>query len=432
MPEQPAQPTKRARTLPRLPARDSNDCSGSECDDLPSGERPGPAARKRELERQRRNLVSTRFLELDRVLSLDGAATGKDPLPQQTRRLDKEAILKDAAARITTQASDLRTAQERLAFMSNEVENLRAEKVELRADKTYLHSELTAIRSEVHRLRADNILLWQSMRRSGGLKSALSTDVAKIPADILLKVPSVAQAVAPTGLGTAVEPIGRPLNAVTEAALQSDKSHPSCPDGRDQEHGYQRPRGQSELQLGSFLRQNLESASAKQQRPSSGLQAPSSGQGGGSFGSQGPRQDGRVDDKGEMRLEVESTSLVDSFLVFQSAEELGELFADYVQQPNPVLAPNRAVHPNDVRADVESASPSWSQQPSLSVNLVATGTTARANSHASETQKVAVLPASSPVPPSIDDSKLIEDAPVVNDEEHEADDDFLADIAYCA
>lgn len=232
----------------------------------------GPAARKRELERQRRNLVSTRFAELDEALSTDMSAScsgAKRHIP--ARRIDKEAILKDAATRLTALSVELKSANQRLASMNTEVENLRAEKVELRNDKAYLRSELVSVRSEVHRLRTDNIHLWQAIRRSGGLKSILSADVAKIPANILL----------------------RSQNSVNSTVM--------TPHTQTQQTVVQpRPLQNPQVSVGLAPTANVGSSEAAHADQS----------------------------------EHDTTSLVDSFLVFQSAEELGDLFANLSDNPS--------------------------------------------------------------------------------------------------
>lgn len=233
--------------------------------DTPTGGASGPAARKRELERQRRNLVSTRFAQLDDALSIDlSAPTSRSKQGHPARRIDKEAILKDAATRLTSLSTELSSANQRLASMAAEVENLRAEKVELRNDKAYLHSELGNVRSEVHRLRKDNIQLWQAIRRSGGLKSILSADVAKIPANILLRAHN-----GPGNHSSSSPPIHQPQQALFQA------SHTAA--------------------------------------PQSSVEPP-------------PHQHVAVSNPAN-HLEQDTTSLVDSFLVFQSPEELGDLFA---------------------------------------------------------------------------------------------------------
>jgi Helix-loop-helix DNA-binding domain len=219
-----------------------------------------PITRKRELERQRRNLVNMRFAELDRAL-VTSPVTNAPSVSHPARRIDREAILKDATARIGALTAELGLSKERLASMNTEVQSLRAEKVELRADKSYLHTELSASRTEAQRLRNDNIHLWQAIRSSGGLKSVLNADVAKIPVDILLRA---------------------------QLANNSGQGNPNLA-----------PRGSGELQ-------------------GHDTQAP------------GSLPDGRIfQPVRPERAGNDSNALEDSFLVFQSPEELCELISSY-------------------------------------------------------------------------------------------------------
>lgn len=165
-------------------------------DDLAS--RPCQAERKRELERNRRTLVNIRFGELEKELRhcaprpdssgrLNDTPQSAIALPAKGKRIDKEAVLKDAASRLAVQRKDLGTASERITSMSTEIDNLRAEKVELRSDKAYLRNELETARKEVQRLREDNINLWQAFRKASTLKDSLASDIAKIPAELFLR-----------------------------------------------------------------------------------------------------------------------------------------------------------------------------------------------------------------------------------------------------
>jgi hypothetical protein len=219
-----------------------------------------PITRKRELERQRRNLVNMRFAELDRALATS-SATDAPSVSHPARRIDREAILKDATARIGALTAELGLSKERLASMNAEVQSLRVEKVELRADKSYLHTELSASRAEAQRLRNDNIHLWQAIRSSGGLKSVLNADVAKIPVDILLRA---------------------------QLANNSGQANPNlAPRGNEEQQGHD-------------------------------TRAP------------GGLPDGRIFQPGRPeRAGNDSSALEDSFLVFQSPEELGELISSY-------------------------------------------------------------------------------------------------------
>ncbi|CDF40818.1 unnamed protein product [Chondrus crispus] len=159
--------------------------------------RPSQAERKRELERNRRNLVNVRFAELEAKLHLMTPrpdASGRlvlpaDPPvpPPRGKRIDKEAVLKEAAHRLAAQSKDLASLGDRVSAINKEIDNLRAEKVELRADKAYLRTELDTVREEVKRLRTDNIMLWQALKKASSLKDSFAPDVAKIPAELFLR-----------------------------------------------------------------------------------------------------------------------------------------------------------------------------------------------------------------------------------------------------
>lgn len=168
------QPSSASQRTPHQPHHHHPSSDDADSD----GERPCQAVRKRELERNRRNLINVRFSELDAELqrrSCDPASTAK------SKRIDKEAVLKEACQKLSQQRKDLDSATERVTTMSAEIDNLRAEKVELRADKAYLRTELEEARSEVQRLRADNIHLWQSVQKASALKTQISSDLIKVP-----------------------------------------------------------------------------------------------------------------------------------------------------------------------------------------------------------------------------------------------------------
>lgn len=154
--------------------------SDMECD---LGAPAGAAERKRELERNRRNLVNVRFAELEAQLARLPSAPAR-----VYRRIDKEVVLKDAAQALASQQRELELATARVASMRAEIDTLRSEKLELRHDKAYLHKEVASARSENSALAADNLKLWQALRKSGALKTTLATDFAKVPLDVVLGV----------------------------------------------------------------------------------------------------------------------------------------------------------------------------------------------------------------------------------------------------
>ena len=140
----------------------------------------GAAERKRELERNRRNLVNTRFAELEAQLArLPGA-------PKRVyRRIDKEVVLKDATQALASQQRDLELSNNRLTTMTAEITTLRSEKLELRQDKSYLHKELANARAENRTIAADNMLLWQALVKAGAVKSSLPTEISKVPVNVV-------------------------------------------------------------------------------------------------------------------------------------------------------------------------------------------------------------------------------------------------------
>jgi len=181
---------KRVRYTPsNPPAHAAAVVSDAEDDRSPTGTANGgqnggvgAAERKRELERNRRNLVNTRFAELEAQLSkLPGA-------PKRVyRRIDKEVVLKDATQGLAAQQRDLELATTRIGSMTHEIGTLRSEKLELRHDKAYLHRELANSRTENKTLQNDNLLLWQALCKSGAVKSSLPTsELSKIPVDVIL------------------------------------------------------------------------------------------------------------------------------------------------------------------------------------------------------------------------------------------------------
>lgn len=183
----PTQDKKRQRASATALSSDDD----SDCDRLNTDSRPCQAERKRELERNRRNLINVRFSELD--CELRRSAPPLDPTSaslteaaaaSKVKRIDKEAVLKEATQRIALQRKEVAAAMERAASMMAEIDNLRAEKVELRGDKAYLRSELDTVRRDVQRLRSDNLNLWQAVHKSSSIKNQLTSNLVKLPSDL--------------------------------------------------------------------------------------------------------------------------------------------------------------------------------------------------------------------------------------------------------
>lgn len=184
---------KRARTSSdKLDPQNSSDIDLARHEDCPT--RHPQAERKRELERNRRNLVNIRFVELEKELIRSGPRAQDHPdrgsasssdFVAKGKRIDKEAVLKEAAQRIASLRKEVQSQASRITSMTDEISHLRAEKLELRSDKSYLRSELENSRNETKRLRTDNIGLWQALRKQSVVKNYLASDqLAKIPVEL--------------------------------------------------------------------------------------------------------------------------------------------------------------------------------------------------------------------------------------------------------
>lgn len=159
-------------------------------------QRPGQAERKRNLERNRRNLINARFAELDQELQ---ACSDNGISNPNSKRIDKEAVLKDACLKLSSQRKELETMRQRVGAMTTEIDNLRLEKVELRSDKQYLKSELDIARKDLPTLRRDNLQLWQSLQKHITLKAFLSPELTKVPVDLFNLHSSSSQPVPASG-----------------------------------------------------------------------------------------------------------------------------------------------------------------------------------------------------------------------------------------
>lgn len=300
---------KRIRTSPPVEDEDSHhsdDDHFRQCSDEHLT-RPGQAERKRELERNRRNLVNIRFVELGKELRLsapradssgrlnDTPNPNTTSVPSKGKRIDKEAVLKEAANRIAVQRRDLEAASARMTSMSTEIDNLRAEKVELRSDKTYLRDELETVRKEVQRLREDNINLWQAFRKASTFKESFGADVAKIPAEFFLSGTNAAvRQRSPTlSVGNVVGQQG--LSVPASQLLQSQSP-------------LQMPQLNRNHQQGQSLTQRQQQSDALE---TSGIHSSS-------------HQNYTSAPAGT------TTGLQDSFLMCTGADEIGDLFTNYV------------------------------------------------------------------------------------------------------
>ncbi|KAI0565111.1 hypothetical protein FGB62_22g456 [Gracilaria domingensis] len=233
MPASPQPDRKRARTSSSAKHEgNASDVDNARADDCPS--RPPPAERKRELERNRRNLVNIRFVELEKELVRSGpraadpsdrGSASSSEFVAKGKRIDKEAVLKEAAQRIAALRKEVESQASRIVSMTDEISHLRAEKLELRADKTYLRNELETARNETKRLRADNIGLWQALRKQSVVKNYLAPDLAKIPIDLFArsKQDSMASSTAPS---SSTVPFSRALQAQAPRPALRSPSQP--------------------------------------------------------------------------------------------------------------------------------------------------------------------------------------------------------------
>lgn len=148
----------------------SDEHGGGESESHTPENRPGQAERKRQLERNRRNLINARFIELSAELQRSASASESPESREAPRmkrpRMDKEAVLKEATMRLIVQHKELSSASARLKDLGAQIDAMRAEMSDLRKDKVYL-------RSEVHRLRGSNAGLWKALHRTSQAASHL-------------------------------------------------------------------------------------------------------------------------------------------------------------------------------------------------------------------------------------------------------------------
>lgn len=166
---------------------DSSDEHGGVSDFLTqtNGGRAGHAERKRELERNRRNLINARFVELGTELrrsEKDDANDESQDNPRVKRpRMDKEALLKEASMRLMVQHKELTSANARLKDLLAQIDAMRTEMDDLRKDKC-------ALRNEVQRLRSSNTNLWKFIQESQYSKLSALLDPTKLAADIFAPI----------------------------------------------------------------------------------------------------------------------------------------------------------------------------------------------------------------------------------------------------
>lgn len=162
---------------------DSSDeqCGESDTGGTASGARPGLAERKRQLERNRRNLINTRFLELgielQRSENDDANANSQDARQAKKPRMDKEALLKEATMRLIVQHKELTSANARLKDLLAQIDSMRVEMNDLRKDKEYLRAELQRLHNStkniwklMHELQSHTMsAMPDPLRQPGGM-----------------------------------------------------------------------------------------------------------------------------------------------------------------------------------------------------------------------------------------------------------------------
>lgn len=169
---------------------DSSDEHGGESDSHALECRPGQAERKRQLERNRRNLINARFIELSTELQrsedTNGNIKSRDSPRVKRPRMDKEALLKEATMRLIVQHKELTSSSARLRDLLAQIDAMRIEMDDLRTDKTYL-------RNEVQRLRVSNTNLWKVIHHSPSLNMSAMCSPSNGPSNRFGRVKSQAR-----------------------------------------------------------------------------------------------------------------------------------------------------------------------------------------------------------------------------------------------
>ncbi|KAJ8903075.1 hypothetical protein NDN08_006390 [Rhodosorus marinus] len=140
--------------------------------------------KKRTLERKRRELMHTRFDELQALLFSSSAGSEEVGNRALGRRSDKEKILVRASEKIQRQARLLEEIEGMIALTRKELDTLKNEKLELRNDKTYLRNEIHQLREENRGFRADNLWLWQKHKKEYEMKIGLNGENSTKGGDI--------------------------------------------------------------------------------------------------------------------------------------------------------------------------------------------------------------------------------------------------------
>lgn len=152
---------------------DDNTCNSSEdhCEEFGegndiSGSLTSQGARKRKLERDRRNLINARFIELGIELQRTEQGYSGGARLVKRPKIDKEALLKEAIMRLVVQNKELASTSARVNDLLAQVDTMRIEMEDLRKDKKELYADIT-------RLSKSNKRLWAACCKSTSTSSEL-------------------------------------------------------------------------------------------------------------------------------------------------------------------------------------------------------------------------------------------------------------------
>lgn len=223
-----------------LNAGESSEEAGEGCDGCEGGAGGGGghAERKRELERNRRNLINMRFAELGCELQRSEKDDSHDASTDRARvkrpRMDKEALLKEATMRLLVQHNELTAANARLKDLLAQIDAMRVEMRDLRKDKSLL-------RIELERLRTSNTNLWKVIQQCQYSKLSALLDPTKLATDVFAPatsetevqeafcMPSVSARALDDAFGTIASPDG---GRVQDAGISSKELQNGLAGGR--------------------------------------------------------------------------------------------------------------------------------------------------------------------------------------------------------
>lgn len=139
-----------------------------------SGKHTGQGGHKRKLERDRRNLINTRFVELAIELQRNENGHKEDRRFMKRPKIDKEAILKEAVMRLVVQRREISNTMARLNDLLAQIDVMRIKMEDLRNDKSLLYSDIRQLSKSNKRFW--NLICDASMTSAQELKKAPSVD----------------------------------------------------------------------------------------------------------------------------------------------------------------------------------------------------------------------------------------------------------------